>query len=113
MAFLRKSDAAMVRMAYDLSAGVLSFVVALGIGWWVGRTLDRWIGTTPWMAVVFSLLGLAAGALNVVRTLSRALNEDRPAAPGRSQPGGGPPAREPAPGSNSDVRSRAGDPDRE
>ena len=35
MAFFRKSDADMLRTAYELSAGLLSFVIALGIGWWL------------------------------------------------------------------------------
>jgi hypothetical protein len=40
-----KSDANMLRTAYELSAGLLSFVVALGIGWWVGQWLDARLGT--------------------------------------------------------------------
>jgi F0F1-type ATP synthase assembly protein I len=81
MAFLRKSDAAMFRTAYELSAGVLSFVIALGIGWWLGRTLDRWLGISPWMTVVGSVFGLVAGALNVVRTVKQALATERMATP--------------------------------
>ena len=70
--FFKKSDAAMLRTAYELSAGLLSFVVAIALGWWFGRTLDRWMGTT-WLVWVFTLLGFAAGILNVVRTLSKAI----------------------------------------
>ena len=72
--FFRKSDANMLRTAYELSAGVLSFVVAIGIGWWFGRWLDRWLGTAPWLMVVFSAFGLVAGVLNVYRTVSRAIS---------------------------------------
>ena len=36
-----KSDANMVRTAWELSAGLLSFVVAIGIGWWFGTVLDQ------------------------------------------------------------------------
>ena len=76
MAFFRKSDAEMLRTAYELSAGMLSFVVAIGIGWWLGRTLDRWLGST-WLVWVFTGFGIAAGVVNVVRTLSRALHPPR------------------------------------
>jgi ATP synthase protein I len=69
----RKSDATMLRTAYELSAGMLSFVVAIAIGWWFGRLLDRWLGTTPWLARVFVTLGFIAGVLNVYRTLTRAV----------------------------------------
>jgi F0F1-type ATP synthase assembly protein I len=76
MAFFRKSDASMLRTAYELSAGMLSFVVAIGIGWWFGRALDRWVGTT-WLVWLFTAFGLVAGVLNVIRTLARALNPPR------------------------------------
>ena len=72
-----KSDANMMRTAWELSAGLLSFVVALGIGYWVGRTLDAWMGTSPWMLALFLCFGFAAGALNVYRTVSRAVRPDR------------------------------------
>jgi ATP synthase protein I len=73
-----KSDANMVRTAYELSAGLLSFVVALAIGWWFGRLLDRWLGTSPWLTAVFVLLGCVAGAMNVYRTVSRAIGPNPP-----------------------------------
>jgi F0F1-type ATP synthase assembly protein I len=73
MTFFRKSDATMLRTAYELSAGMLSFIVAIAIGWWSGRAFDRWLGTAPWLARVFVALGFVAGVLNVYRTLSRAL----------------------------------------
>jgi ATP synthase protein I len=72
-----KSDANMVRTAWELSAGMLSFVVALGLGWWVGRWLDARMGTAPWMTIVFVAFGLAAGALNVYRTMSRVIGTSR------------------------------------
>jgi F0F1-type ATP synthase assembly protein I len=73
MTFFRKSDATMLRTAYEISAGLLSFVIAIGIGWWAGRALDRWLGTGPWLMIVLTVLGLAAGALNVYRTLQGAM----------------------------------------
>jgi len=69
----KKSDANMIRTAWELSAGLLSFVVAVGIGYWVGLTLDEWMGTSPWMMALFLCFGFAAGALNVYRTVSRAV----------------------------------------
>ena len=69
----RKSDASMMRTAWELSAGLFSLIVAIGIGWWFGRFLDRWLGTSPWLMTVFLVLGLAAGVLNVYRTVSGAV----------------------------------------
>ena len=67
----------MVRTAWELSAGMLSFVVALGLGWWFGRVLDAWLGTAPWLTWLFTGLGFVAGVLNVYRTLTKTLGEVR------------------------------------
>lgn len=72
----KRSDANMIRTAWELSAGLLSFVVALGLGYWFGATLDRWLGTAPWLLWLFVCFGLAAGVLNVYRTMTRALKPD-------------------------------------
>jgi ATP synthase protein I len=40
-----------------------ALMVAVAIGWW----LDRWLGTRPWLMVLFVPLGSAAGILNVWR----------------------------------------------
>ena len=45
---------------------VSALVVGLVIGW----LLDRWLGTTPWLLLVFFLAGGAAGVLNVYRVFS-------------------------------------------
>jgi len=83
-AFFRQSDANMLRTAWELSAGMLSLVVAIGIGWWVGRWLDGRLHTAPWLTAIFLLFGVAAGVLNVYRSLTRAMGETS----GRSKPGG-------------------------
>jgi len=72
-----KSDANMLRTAWELSAGMLSFVVALGLGWWVGQWLDARIRTGPWLTILFVAFGLAAGVLNVYRTISRVSGTSR------------------------------------
>lgn len=92
MTLYQRSDAGMLRTAWELSAGLLSFVVAIVLGWWCGRTLDAWAGTSPWFTLVFSGFGLAAGVLNVYRTMRRALMETgrggQPAAAKRSDRSG-------------------------
>ncbi|NOT42993.1 MAG: AtpZ/AtpI family protein [Acidobacteria bacterium] len=48
-----------------------AFVLAVVMGWWAGATLDRWLGTGPWLTFLMFFLGLAAGALNVFRAFGR------------------------------------------
>lgn len=43
---------------------VASFIVAGGMG----LLLDRWLGTGPWLLLVFLLLGAAAGIMSAYRT---------------------------------------------
>ena len=43
-----------------LKIGV-EFVSAVGVGVGIGLLLDYWLGTKPWLMIVFFLLGSAAG----------------------------------------------------
>ncbi len=51
---------------FGLRAGV-EVVSALVVGVGLGLMLDRWLGTWPWLFLVFFVLGAAAGVLNVYR----------------------------------------------
>ena len=48
-------------IAAQLVAGVL-------IGGVMGYYLDRWLGSAPWLMVLFLMFGFAAGLMNVIRT---------------------------------------------
>lgn len=49
------------RMVYEMVAG-------LGIGFGIGYGLDALFGTQPWLMMVFTLFGLAAGVRVMMRT---------------------------------------------
>ncbi len=55
---------AAMRVAIDLVAGIV-VGVAIGVG------LDRWLGTGPWLLILFFILGAVAGFVNVYRTAQR------------------------------------------
>ena len=69
----RRSRADTLRTLGALSTLGLSFVLAIVLGAWFGRVLDGWLGTSPWLFIVFFFLGLAAGILNVYRTTKKVM----------------------------------------
>lgn len=50
------------RIAVDLFAGV---VVGMGMG----LVLDRWLGTSPWLLLLFLVFGFGAGMTNMLRSV--------------------------------------------
>jgi ATP synthase protein I len=47
----------------------LELIVGVGAGLGVGFMLDRWLGTKPWLMILCFFLGVAAGLVNVYRTI--------------------------------------------
>jgi ATP synthase protein I len=60
-----------MKIAAELVVGIL-------VGGFLGRVLDEYFGTAPWLLVLFLLLGFAAGLLNVVRSARRMQAEAEP-----------------------------------
>lgn len=59
-----EADRQGLALAFRVGIELVSAVaVGLGIGW----LLDEWLGTRPWLMLVFILLGGGAGILNVFR----------------------------------------------
>ncbi|MBI3909918.1 MAG: AtpZ/AtpI family protein [Armatimonadetes bacterium] len=56
------------------TVGVL-MVVATGIGYLFGSWLDRQLGTSPWLMVVCTTMGVAAGFIELFRTVLRIIRE--------------------------------------
>ncbi|MDZ4736552.1 MAG: AtpZ/AtpI family protein [Rhodospirillaceae bacterium] len=71
-------DTAKSAMGYALRIGV-ELVAGLVVGGGMGWLLDMWLGTSPFLLILFFFLGAAAGMLNVWRA-TRTMN--LPDAPG-------------------------------
>jgi ATP synthase protein I len=60
-----------------LSAVGIAFVLAVLFGFAIGYFLDRWLGTSPLFVIVFFFFGVAAGIINVVRTVNAVTRDEK------------------------------------
>jgi ATP synthase protein I len=75
------------RVGVELVAGVV-------VGAAIGYGLDQWLGTTPWLMIVFFFLGAAGGMMNVYRaatgqSLAVGYRQDTADKPDGDKPDGG------------------------
>jgi ATP synthase protein I len=56
----------------ELSSIGITLVVATVIGLAGGYYLDRWLGTSPWLTLIGLMFGIAAGFVNLFRSVKRA-----------------------------------------
>ena len=59
----------------ELSSIGMTLVVATVLGLVAGYYADRWLGTTPWLLLLGLGLGIAAGFVNLFRSVKRAERE--------------------------------------
>ena len=48
----------------------VSVIICIGMGILIGWLLDRWLGTTPWLILVFTVLGIIA-AIKSMYTMAK------------------------------------------
>ncbi|MBI2000853.1 MAG: AtpZ/AtpI family protein [candidate division NC10 bacterium] len=60
-------EPSVLRQLARLSTIGVSLVAATAIGLAIGYGLDRVLGTRPWLTLVFTLFGIAAGFVNLFR----------------------------------------------
>jgi len=60
----------------NLSIIGIQFPVAIVIGYFWGKGMDKVFHTYPWLTVIFSLFGIAAGFVNLFRITARAAREE-------------------------------------
>ena len=77
----RKQQADTYRALGTVGAVGMAFVLAIVMGFWIGHVLDGWLGTSPWLTLLFFFFGLAAGVVNVYRTMAQAEGTTRKGKP--------------------------------
>lgn len=58
-------DPKLLRVVGVMSTVGIALVVATFIGVFIGLQLDAWLGTSPWMTIVFTIIGIIAGFRNL------------------------------------------------
>ena len=56
----------------ELSVVGIALVLCTVIGLAGGYYLDRWLGTSPWLTMIGLVFGIAAGFVNLIRSVNRA-----------------------------------------
>ncbi|NOZ12189.1 MAG: AtpZ/AtpI family protein [Acidobacteria bacterium] len=75
-----EKDGRQKRILAELTSVGIQFPVSIGIGYLMGRYLDKWFHLYPVLTIVFSLFGVAAAFINVFRLnaeLNRLEREER------------------------------------
>lgn len=54
----------------------IHLVTATFVGLAVGYYLDKWLGTRPWLTMIFLLLGIAAGFKNMYQEVQNIQNSE-------------------------------------
>ena len=64
------SGGGMGKFALLATVGMM-FPVSITVGAGFGYLLDRWLGTSPWLLLLFTGLGIAAAIINLIRVLQK------------------------------------------
>lgn len=59
------------RKLAELSSIGLLLPSSIIVGLFFGYVLDRWLGTAPWLLLIFTVLGAVSGLLSLFRALKK------------------------------------------
>lgn len=68
---MKDNQASLWRQLAGLSSLGITFAASIAIGAAIGIGLDRWLGTSPWLTILFFLFGVAAGFWNLLKDMRR------------------------------------------
>lgn len=74
----KKYDSDFAKVARDLSSiGSFGFLMAgsIFLGYFAGNYLDNFFGTSPWLLILFILLGITGGIMEYKKILKKVLKD--------------------------------------
>jgi ATP synthase protein I len=66
------------RRLAELSSIALILPSAIAVGLFFGYLLDRWLGTAPWLLLIFTVLGIVSGLLSLFRAMKKEMRNEPP-----------------------------------
>jgi ATP synthase protein I len=66
------------RKLAELSSIGLMLPSSIIVGLFFGYVLDRWLGTAPWLLLIFTVLGVVSGLLSLFRALKKYEKDQSP-----------------------------------
>jgi ATP synthase protein I len=57
------------RRLAEVSSLAMSLPAGIAVGLFFGYWLDKWLKTDPWMLIIWTLLGVASGLINLIHGL--------------------------------------------
>ncbi|MGE5741507.1 MAG: AtpZ/AtpI family protein [Candidatus Aminicenantes bacterium RBG_16_66_30] len=67
-----------LRRLAELSSIALILPSSIAVGLFFGYLLDKWLGTAPWLLLIFTVLGIVSGLLSLFRALKKEMKDEPP-----------------------------------
>lgn len=68
---MQQDDYSWMRKVGLASSIGLVMVISIFIGYFVGSWLDKKLGTTPWLMMILTLMGIAAGFIEMIKIVQQ------------------------------------------
>jgi ATP synthase protein I len=66
-----KNEKAGPRRWAALSSLGLTLPSSIAVGLFFGYMLDKWLGTKPWLLLIFTILGIISGLMSLIRGIQK------------------------------------------
>lgn len=72
-----QQDRPLLRQLIDASSVGLQLVISTFVGFAIGYSLDRFFKTSPWLTIIFLIIGIVAGFLELLRIARKQNGPDK------------------------------------
>lgn len=72
-----QQDRPILRQLIDASSVGLQLVISTFVGFAIGYFLDRFFKTSPWLTIIFLIIGIVAGFLELLRIARKQNGPDK------------------------------------